>query len=125
MGVVALSRDPGGRVFSFHAWGAWPFFRDETGGVLISCIAVVLKPLWYTIRPSHPYKSGKDHGGVFTNESGGEGEGGDSFVACLSLLTIDHASISRWNTVPTPIRDTSNFGRSLRLFQVWEGVDGG
>ena len=30
------------------------------------------------------------------------------FVACLSRLTIDHASLSRRSTVPTPNRDTSN-----------------
>ena len=42
-------------------------------------------------------------------ERGGEGGGGAySFVACLSNLTIDHASLSRRSTVPTPNRDTSN-----------------
>ena len=41
---------------------------------------------------------------------GGErrGEGAYSFVACLSHLTVDHASLSRRSTVPTPDRDTSN-----------------
>ena len=38
----------------------------------------------------------------------GRGEGGYSFVACLSHLTIDHASFSRRSTVPTPNIDTSN-----------------
>ena len=33
--------------------------------------------------------------------------GGDSFVACLvGHLTIDHASLSRRSTVPTPDRGT-------------------
>ena len=41
-----------------------------------------------------------------------------SFFACLRDLTIDHASLSRRSTVPTPNRDTSNFGRSLRFFHV-------
>ena len=37
------------------------------------------------------------------------GGGAYSFVACLvSHLTIDHASLSRRSTVPTPNRDTSN-----------------
>ena len=36
------------------------------------------------------------------------GGGGYSSVACLSHLTIDHASLSRRSTVPTPNRDTSN-----------------
>ena len=35
-----------------------------------------------------------------------------SFVACLSRLTIDHASLSRRSTVPTPSRDTSKGGGS-------------
>ena len=32
---------------------------------------------------------------------------GRAIVACLSNLTIDHATISRWSTVP-PDRNTSN-----------------
>ena len=36
------------------------------------------------------------------------GVGRYSFAACLSLLTIDHASLSRGGTVPTPNTDTSN-----------------
>ena len=36
------------------------------------------------------------------------GEGAYSFVACLSHLTVDHASLSRRSTVPAPNRDTSN-----------------
>ena len=35
---------------------------------------------------------------------GGEGR----TVACLGRLTIDHASLSRRSTVPTPNRDTFN-----------------
>ena len=39
-----------------------------------------------------------------------------SFVACLSHLTIDHASLSRRSTVPTPIVETPPaFGCSLRF----------
>ena len=34
-------------------------------------------------------------------EIGMRAKGGYSFVACLSLLTIDHASLSRRSTVPT------------------------
>ena len=38
-----------------------------------------------------------------------EAWGGEySFVSCLSHLTIDHASLSRRSTIPTPNRDTSN-----------------
>ena len=40
-------------------------------------------------------------------------EGAYSFLACLSRLIIDHASISRRSTVPPPI-----FGRSLRFFHI-------
>ena len=37
------------------------------------------------------------------------GGGGYSFAdACLSHLTVDHASLSRRSTVPTPNKDTSN-----------------
>ena len=36
------------------------------------------------------------------------GGGAYSFVACLSHLTIGHASLSRRSTAPTPNRDTSN-----------------
>ena len=35
--------------------------------------------------------------------------------ACFRRLTIGHASLSRRSTVPTPNRDTSNIGRSLRF----------
>ena len=33
---------------------------------------------------------------------------GIGFVAYLSRLAVDYASLSRRSTVPTPIRDTSN-----------------
>ena len=36
------------------------------------------------------------------------GGGAYSFVAYLSHLTIDHASLSRRSNVPTPVGDTSN-----------------
>ena len=36
------------------------------------------------------------------------GPGPYSFVACISHLTSDHASLSRRSIVPTPDRDTSN-----------------
>ena len=32
----------------------------------------------------------------------GGGRGAYSFVACLSHLTVGHACLSRWSTVPTP-----------------------
>ena len=38
----------------------------------------------------------------------GGGGGGYAFAACLSRLTLDHASLSRRSTVPTPNRDTAN-----------------
>ena len=47
---------------------------------------------------------------------GREGGGVYSFVARLSHLTIDHASLSRQSTASTiPNRDTSKFGRSVRF----------
>ena len=46
---------------------------------------------------------------------GGEGGGAYSFVACLGHLTIDHASLSRRSTVPTPNRDTSNIWALVAL----------
>ena len=42
--------------------------------------------------------------------------GGYSFVACLSNLTTDHASLSRRRTVPTPNGDTSNIWAPFTLF---------
>ena len=45
----------------------------------------------------------------------GGGGGGYSFFACLSHLTIDHASLSRRSTVPTPNRDTSNVWALITL----------
>ena len=41
---------------------------------------------------------------------GGWGEGGCSFVACLSHFTIDHASLSRRSTVPTRNRHLQRLG---------------
>ena len=47
---------------------------------------------------------------------GGEG-GAYLLVACLSHLTIDHASLSRRSTVPTPISgDTSNIEALITFF---------
>ena len=45
-----------------------------------------------------------------------DGGGGYSLVACLSQLTIDHSSLSRRSTVPSPNRDTSNVRALLTLF---------
>ena len=46
-----------------------------------------------------------------------EGRGGAySFVACLSPLTIDHASLSRRSAVSLPNRDTSNISALITLF---------
>ena len=44
------------------------------------------------------------------------GGGAYSFVACLSHLTIDDASLLRRSTVPTPNRDTSNIWALITLF---------
>ena len=57
---------------------------------------------------------------VPSGEGTGTGTGGGaaySFVACLSHLTIDHASLSRRSTVPTPTpnRDTSNIWALITL----------
>ena len=41
--------------------------------------------------------------------------GAYSLVACLSHLTIDHASLSRRSTVPTPNRSTSNIWALITL----------
>ena len=48
-------------------------------------------------------------------EGGRRGRGGGNggrthFVACVSHLTVDHATLSRRSTVPAPNRDTSNIG---------------
>ena len=53
--------------------------------------------------------------GAYATGTGGEGGGGYSFVACLSHLTIDHASLSRWSPVLTPKRDTSNIWTLITL----------
>ena len=52
------------------------------------------------------------------------GGGANSFVACLSRLTFDHALRSRRSIVPAPNRDTSNIGRSLRFFRVLHNIFG-
>ena len=48
--------------------------------------------------------------------AGAGGGGAYPFVACLSHMTIDHASLLRRSTVPTPNRDTSNFWALITLF---------
>ena len=45
----------------------------------------------------------------------GRGGAGYSFVACPSHLTIDHASLSRRSTLPSPNRDTSNIWALITL----------
>ena len=44
------------------------------------------------------------------------GGGGYSFVVRLSQLTVDHASLSRQSTVPTPVGDTSTIRAFITLF---------
>ena len=46
------------------------------------------------------------------------GGGAYSFVACLSHSTIDHASLSRRSTVPTPNRDT-NIWALITFFSIY------
>ena len=48
----------------------------------------------------------------------GPGRGGYLFYACLSHVTIDHASLSRLSTVPTPNRGTSNIWALIMLFPI-------
>ena len=45
--------------------------------------------------------------------------GGVSFVGCLSHLIIDHISLSRRSTVPTPNRDTSKRWGCIMRRKVW------
>ena len=47
--------------------------------------------------------------------AGGGGGGGVLVVACLSHLTIDHESLLRRSTVPTPNRDNSNIWALITL----------
>ena len=54
--------------------------------------------------------------GAYSFVGWGGGGMGYSFVACLSHLTVDHASLSRQSTVPTPNRDTSNIWALVTLF---------
>ena len=78
----------------------------------LSCLADVFSAL--SAKASHiPFRNSKltylmqVRGGNWLTDCEAEGgEGTFSFVACRSLLTIDHASLSRRSTVPT--RDTSN-----------------
>ena len=50
------------------------------------------------------------------DEMGRRDRGGAySFVACLGHLAIEHASLSRRSTVPTPNRDTSNIWALIML----------
>ena len=61
-------------------------------------------------------KEGIEEGGREGGREGGGGGRAYSFVACLNHLTIDHASLSRRSTVPTPDRDTSNIWALIKLF---------
>ena len=79
-------------------------WRGGTGSRLGRCVVLSLFGAIETTPDGHQ---------SFTNfgqpgRDGGGGEGGYSFVACLSHLTIDHASLMRRGTVLTPDRDTSN-----------------
>ena len=50
------------------------------------------------------------------------GAGVHSYVACHSHLTIDRSSLSKWGTVPTPNRDTSNIWALIACFpHIWHG----
>ena len=42
-----------------------------------------------------------------------------ALVRCLGHLTIDHASLSGWSTVPTPNRDTSNTSDTRYVFSTY------
>ena len=57
-------------------------------------------------------------------QSGGTGSGGaaNSVVACLSNLTIDHASLSRRCAPFLLLIDTPTFRRSGRVFRRTEGT---
>ena len=44
---------------------------------------------------------------------------GDATQVCLSHLTIDHASLSRRSTVPTPNRHLQHLGAHYRLVQAY------
>ena len=68
--------------------------------------------------PAHPPRTFEDVVAGVGAKSGSAAKsvgGAYSFVAGLSHLTIDHASLSRRSTVPTPSRDTSNI-RALVTF---------
>ena len=51
---------------------------------------------------------------------GGEGGGRTHLLLALGHLTVDHASLSRRDTVPTPDRDTSNIWAliTVRFFHI-------
>ena len=54
----------------------------------------------------------------FPRGAGVGGGGRTHMLLALSDLTIDHASLSRRSTVPTPKRDTSDVGRSAVVFHI-------
>ena len=68
---------------------------------------------------------GKGEEGRGEGREGGERGGAYSFVACLSHLTIDHASLSRRSTGPTPNRHTSNIWALSTLFPCMGSGGGG
>ena len=57
----------------------------------------------YGIYPCIPTMPGRRMSGFHRRGGMLKGGGGYSFVACLSRLTLDHASLSRRGTVPTTI----------------------
>ena len=61
---------------------------------------------------------------LLAGKSGRGGGGAYSFVACLSHLTIDHASLPRRIIVPTPNRDTSNVWAFITFFHTGRGRGG-
>ena len=90
--------------------------------------AVIKSPLFRHFPPAEPTqkvgnrKQDTCYGWRCTNHCcclgcgrGGEGGGAYSFVACLRHLTIDHASLPRRSTAPTPNKDTSNIWALITL----------
>ena len=78
------------------------FFEDPNGDTFFSSPS-------YDVPESYNFRSLV----AVSNATGLEGERGGaggaySFVGCLSHLTLDHASLSRRSTVPTPKGGTFN-----------------
>ena len=112
--------------FLFFRGQSWCFKRQTLGRVLCAGGGAKRRTSADAAKTMGVCRDG--HDGIYrrwdrvgrrrTERCGGEGCGGGgySYVACLSHLTIYHASLSRRSAVPTPDTNTLNVWALMALF---------